>query len=100
MILQMIGNSLIVISVIFIFIGIMGVIKFDDFYAKLLSSSKIDTAAVVTLLFGLMIKSGISWFSAKCLLILIFFIFVNPIITTKIANSYRKEELMIKARGK
>jgi len=100
MIYQIIGNVLIAISIVFLYIGVFGVFRFENFYAKLLASSKIDTAAVVTMLFGLIIRSGISWFALKCVLILVFFIFVNPIITTKIANTYRKEELMEKKAGK
>jgi multicomponent Na+:H+ antiporter subunit G len=75
------------------FIGLFGVFRFKDFYSKLLASSKIDTVAVVTMIFGLVIRSGFTWFSLKCLLILVFFVFINPIISTKIANSYRRDNL-------
>jgi len=93
MIQEIVGNALLLISVAFTFIGIFGVFKFDNFYAKVLASSKIDTTAMITLIFGVVIRSGFTWFSLKALLVLVFILFINPIVTSKIVGSAREDEL-------
>lgn len=92
MIQVIIGNILISISIIFVFVGLFGVFRFRDFYAKLLSASKIDTAAMITLMLGIAVRGGISWFTLKALLVLIFVIFINPVVTSKILMSAREDE--------
>jgi len=93
MVREIIGNALLLLSVIFIFIGLFGVFRFKDFYSKLLASSKIDTAATITLILGASIRSGLTWFTLKALLIMIFIFFISPIVTSKIARSAREDEL-------
>ena len=94
--LELIGNSLIFIGVCFTFIGLIGVFRFKDFYSKLLASSKIDTVAMITLILGVSIRSGMSWFTLKALLILVLIIFINPIITSKVVLGARQDELFQK----
>jgi len=89
-----IGNILIFVAVCFTFIGLFGIYRFKDFYSKLMASSKIDTVAMVTLIFGVAFRNGISWFTFKALLIMAFILFINPIITSKVALSVRKDELL------
>ena len=91
MIQELIGNTLILVSVFFVFAGLFGVLRFPDFYSKLLASSKIDTAAVITLIVGVSIRGGISWFTLKSLLILVFVLFLTPVITSKIIMSARQD---------
>lgn len=98
MIFVTIGNILIFIGVCFSFIGLIGVYRFKDFYSKLLASSKIDTVAMVTLILGVAIRSGISWFTLKVLLVLAFILFINPIITSKVVLRAREDELYQKER--
>ena len=94
MIFVTIGNILIFVAVCFTFVGILGVYRFKDFYSKLMASSKIDTVAMVTLILGVAFRNGLSWFTLKALLILAFIMFINPIITSKVALSVRKDELL------
>lgn len=93
MVFEIIGNALILIGVLFAFIGILGVFRFKDFYSKLLASSKIDTMAMMTVLIGVMFRSGLSFFTLKALLILFIVIIVNPILASRIALSAREDEL-------
>ncbi|MCL1950043.1 MAG: monovalent cation/H(+) antiporter subunit G [Turicibacter sp.] len=92
MIQEIIGNILIGISVLFVFVGLIGVFRFHDFYAKVLASSKIDTAATITLILGLAVRGGFSWFTAKALMLLLFCLFINPVNTSKIIQSARLDE--------
>jgi len=99
-VLTVIGNILIFIGVLFTIIGLIGVFRFDDFYSKLLASSKIDTVAMVTIILGVSVRSGLSWFTLKALLVLVIIIFINPIITSKVVLSAREDELYQKELAK
>jgi multicomponent Na+:H+ antiporter subunit G len=48
-------------------------------YSRLLTSSKIDTVAAITLLIALIIKSEFTIFSLRLFLILFFIMITNPI---------------------
>jgi len=89
-----IGNVLLTLSIIFVFVGLIGVFRFENFYAKVLTSSKIDTAATITLIAGVAVRSGFSWFTLKALLILVFVLFINPVNTSKIVMSARRDKSM------
>jgi len=93
MIFEWIGNILIAISVCLIFVGLFGIFRYKDLYTKIFVAAKIEVVAFLTLFFGVIIHSGIiSWFSLKALLIMIFYMFLNPIITNKVLLSIHTEE--------
>lgn len=83
----MIYKLLFILSWIYIIFGIIGIFKFKDIYSRLLTSSKIDTAAVLTIFFALIIKSGFSLMSLKLFLILLFIIITAPVANHVIARS-------------
>lgn len=87
-----IGNVVITVGIIIMFIGMFGFYKFKDFYAKLLVAATIDTMALLTVLIGAMIRSGLSWFSLKVALIMAIIMILNPVSTSKIALSARNNE--------
>ncbi len=99
MISTIIGNILIFIGVCFTFIGLIGVFRFKDFYSGLLASSKIDTVAMVTLILGVAVRSGLNWFTLKALLIMVFVLFINPVISSKIALSAREDGIEAVGKG-
>ncbi|EOD01865.1 monovalent cation/H(+) antiporter subunit G [Caldisalinibacter kiritimatiensis] len=75
----MIYKSLLVLSWIYIVFGMIGIFRFQNMYARLLTSSKIDTVATITILIALIVKSGISDLSIRLLLIMIFIMITNPV---------------------
>jgi len=89
-----IGNVLIGIGVVMVFIGMLGFYRFKDFYSKLLVSATIDTMAIITVLIGAMVRSGVTWFSFKVILILAIILVLNPVSTSKIALSARNNEVV------
>lgn len=100
-----IGNIIIGIGIVMVFIGMLGFYRFKDFYSKLLTAATIDTMALITVLIGAMIRSGITWFTFKLALILAIVLVLNPVVTSKIALSARnnevvKEEERLKTEGK
>ena len=88
-----IGNFIIGIGVIIMFIGMLGFYRFKDFYAKLLVAATIDTMALITVLIGAMVRSGITWFTFKVALILAIVMVLNPVSTSKIALSARNSDV-------
>lgn len=82
-----IGNILIILSIIFISFGVFGIFRFKDFYPRILISSKVDTVGLLTMMAGIIVRSGFTFFSAKVLLIVLLFVITNPLSTHSIARS-------------
>ncbi len=85
--MMIIGYMLIVLGLIFIFIGLLGIYRFENFYARLLAAADIDTIGLITILLGVIIISGINSFSFKVLLIMGLILVINPIVSSSIASS-------------
>jgi len=86
-ILEIIGAVFIVVGCILMLLGAFGLLKFKHFYPRVLISSKIDTVGMFVLLLGLVIRHGISFFSAKIVLILIFLLILNPLVAHILSRS-------------
>lgn len=83
----MIYKLLFILSWVYILFGVIGIFRFDNLYARLLTSSKIDTAASTTIIMALMFHSGFNKVSAKLFVILLFIIATTPIGSHVIARS-------------
>ncbi len=95
--MHIIGNGLVILGLILIFIGLMGLYRFKQFYQRLLIASIIDTAGFISVAVGIIINSGFSSFSFKILLILLLMLSLNPIASHIIAkgaygSGYKIEE--------
>ena len=86
-----IGNILIGFGLFVIFVGLFGFFRFDDFESKLLAATVVDSTAIISILFGAVIRDGFSWFSLKVLLILGIILVLNPVMTSKIALSAKSD---------
>lgn len=86
-IIEWIGNSIILIGLVFMALGVFGVFRFQDFFARILLTAKVDTVGFITVLAGLILKQGFDFFSGKILLVLILYIVTNPIATHAITRS-------------
>jgi len=84
---SIIGDIFIGISLIFLVIGVIGMFRFKNFYSRILIASNIDTVGFSLLMIGVMFKTGISWFLAKIILIIIIVLLINPVVTHSIARS-------------
>ena len=83
----MISDFLLVMVCIYIFFGLIGIFRFKSIYSRLLTGSKIDTAAMITLLIALMLKAQSWQFSLKIFLILVIMLVTTPISGHIIARS-------------
>jgi multicomponent Na+:H+ antiporter subunit G len=82
-----IGNIVIIIGIICMLIGAYGLFKFRDFYPRLLIATKIDTVGLMTLLFGICILHGFSFFSLKVIFIILVILILNPFVAHLIAQA-------------
>ncbi|WP_201750426.1 monovalent cation/H(+) antiporter subunit G [Senegalia massiliensis] len=87
MIFDIISIILIFLSWIFIFFGVLGIYRFKNIYARLLTSSNIDTVAFITIIFALIFKVGINTLSIRLIIILVFMLLTGPVSNHIIARS-------------
>jgi len=85
--LQIIGNVIVVIGVIFMFFGFVGISRFDNFYTRLLAASKTDTVGALTVVIGVAILHGFSFFTGKVVLLGIIMLIFNPLVAHILARS-------------
>ena len=85
--MQIAGNIIIIFGIVLMFFGIIGIFRFKNFYARIITSSLIDTAGVISIIIGLALKQGFNFFSLKLLLLLVLIIIINPLIAHMTARS-------------
>ena len=86
-IFEIIGLIIMIFGLILMGVGIFGIFHFKGFYTRILVVSKVDTVGTITFLFGLAIRHGISFFSGKILLIVIFILILSPLVGHMVARS-------------
>ncbi|MFC6464487.1 monovalent cation/H(+) antiporter subunit G [Marinilactibacillus sp. GCM10026970] len=86
-VLEWFGNTLMVIGVIFMALGVFGIYRFNDFFLRILITAKVDTVGFITVMFGLMVKNGFSIFSGKILVVLVMYLITNPLATHAVTRS-------------
>ena len=86
-ILEIAGGVLIVAGCLLMLLGAFGLLKFKHFYPRILIASKIDTVGMFVLLLGIAVRHGISFFSGKIVLILIFLLVLNPLVAHILSRS-------------
>ena len=85
--MEILGNVVVGIGIAFMLFGVVGIFRFENFYLRLLVSSKVDTVGALTLIIGLLIRHGIGYFSGKLLLIIGIMLILNPLVAHMIARS-------------
>ena len=76
----MIVSILLVVSMVYLIIGAIGINKMEGVLPKLLTSSMIDTVALIMLVSALILKLGFSKMSVKLTIVLLFVLLTNPVI--------------------
>jgi multicomponent Na+:H+ antiporter subunit G len=93
-----ISNILLVLSWVLIITGLIGIGRFDSLYSKLLTGSKIDTAAVILILLAMILRVEVMSFQLKLFIILSFLLITSPISNHMIAFSAYFSGIEIKER--
>ena len=86
MIIVIIANTFIALGLMFMFFGVVGLLRFPDLYTRLHPAGKAGTAGVLSLFIGLVIYSGFSQFSLRIILIALFIIITSPVASHTIAR--------------
>lgn len=85
------SEILLVLSWVFFIFGVIGIFKFKNFYSRIMTSSKIDTATSILLIFALILTAKDTYFTSRYLLILVFILLTNPVTTHLIAKKKYRE---------
>ena len=80
-VVEIIANVIIGIGAAFMVFGGLALFWLKDFYPRLLVASKIDTVGLLTLLFGVCLRHGFSFFTAKVILIIVIIMILNPMVS-------------------
>lgn len=83
----LLGEIIIGLGFIFLAIGVAAQLKNKGFYKRILLGSIIDSAAVITIFVGVMIRQGFNGFTLKILVILIIMLAISPLATHKLTRS-------------
>ncbi|MCL2222588.1 MAG: monovalent cation/H(+) antiporter subunit G [Oscillospiraceae bacterium] len=67
--------------------GAVGLFRFKDFYPRILIASKIDTVGLLTILIGVALRHGISFFTGKVALIIVVILVLNPLVAHIVASA-------------
>ena len=81
------GNIVIAAGIALSLFGVIGIYRFKNFYVRILVSAKIDTVGAITIVIGVAVKHGFSFFSLKVLLLMLIMMIVNPLASHMIARS-------------
>lgn len=87
---QFFGHFLIFAGIFFIVAADINLFRFKNFYSRLLISSQIDTVGFLTVMAGMILRSGLTFFGAKILLICVLSLIISPLNTHSIARSAYK----------
>ena len=75
------ANVVLIIGLVFIMLGVIGVLRLPDFYTRLHAMGKCDTLGVALVLVALAIHEGMTLYSLKILLISVCIGLANPTAT-------------------
>ena len=84
---EIIGNIIIAAGIVFMSFGVIGLYKFDNFYTRILATSKTDTVGALTLIIGVAVRHGFSFFTGKVILLAILMLIFNPLVAHILARS-------------
>ena len=79
--MTLLSIALLICGLVFILLGVAGVLRLPDFYSRLHAMGKCDTLGVGLVLLALALYEGVSLSSVKLLLISIFIALANPTAT-------------------
>ncbi len=83
----MAGEIIIGVGMVFFLIGIIGQFRYRSFYKRLLVASLIDSAGIILVFAGIIVRQGLTSFSFKTLMILLVMLLINPLATHKLGRS-------------
>jgi len=83
----LIGGTVMILGLIFMFIGSVGIVRLPDFYARTHAASKVDTVGIIVMLAGIAVIEGLTLNSAKIVLAMVFLTITNPVAVHALARA-------------
>ncbi len=83
----LVADAFLVIGLIFVLIGMIGIVRFPEFYTRLHAAGVTDTLGAELMLMGLIIRAGFTLDAAKLVLVGLFLFLTSPTATHAIANA-------------
>lgn len=77
-VIEIIAYISIFIGVFFFGVGTIGLLRMPDIYTRMHASTKCDTLGISLVMFGLMLLNGLSIFSLKLFVLVLFIWITNP----------------------
>ena len=91
--MTLLATILLVLGLLFILLGVVGILRLPDFYTRLHAMGKCDTVGVTLVLMGLAVCIGASLTTLKLLLIAAFIVIANPTATHALGRAAIKSGL-------
>ena len=85
--ITLVARGIILLGLLFVGAGVYSVLRYKEFYSRVVITAKVDTVGFITILIGVILLEGVSFVSAKVLLILLFEMMTSPLSTHAIAHS-------------
>jgi multicomponent Na+:H+ antiporter subunit G len=79
--------AFIILGAFFMLVGSIGLIRLPDFYARAHAQGKVDTLAIMLVIFGLVVYEGFTLNSVKLIFIIIFVALTNPTATNALTRA-------------
>ena len=86
-ILEILSLFFMAVGCLVMFSSALGLYRFPDVYMRLHSSTKVNTGGAMTILFGAMLRSGVSAISGKIIIIIALVFILTPVCSHAIARS-------------
>ena len=87
-VLEILGYVIMGLGVLTMFFGVVGIFQTKkDFYYRILVVCKVDTVGMMTIVIGLAFRHGLSFFTAKLMVILVIFMVLNPLVAHIVARA-------------
>lgn len=94
--METISTVVIIVGIVFMVFGLAGIFKFNNFYSRILVTSKIDTVGVITLIAGIALRHGAGFFTLKLLLLAVIMLILNPLANHMLARSAYLSDYAVK----
>lgn len=94
--MEIASNIIIILGICFMLFGVIGIFKFNNFYSRVLVTAKIDTVGAITLIIGIALRHGASYFTLKLVLLVVVMLILNPLVSHMLARSAFRSGYMVK----
>ena len=97
--IRLIGQGLVLFGLLVMAAGVYSVLRYREFYSRVVITAKVDTVGFITVLVGLALLEGASFAALKVGLIILFEMVTTPMATHAIARSAYRAGYRVEAES-